>query len=298
MKHLLRFFLPLAALVATSCTKYDYTQDLDKFNDNVFFVSDLVNGTTHLSTHGTIEVKGDLATQGYIVQIDNVQLTADAPLQSATVSNLIQFYKEKGESEEDKLIPLYFFFPQSSSTRTSGDLDVTNMRYCYLSKNFWLSFKSDNRYEVWATPRVRNLYANYNRTQSPISAGYIVENALCPVYKFTLDVEKRTVTVVGQGVRLRQDASDASKSLAFRTLELRDIPVEFSPTGYAFFVNEIIPIADGKEAPQYKITNLQAEIAFDYEGKKTFTYKILNGEGQNVSVETKFGLNRLPNTEN
>lgn len=296
MKHLLRLILPVAALATVSCTKYDYKQELEKYTDNVFFVADRIAGQTHVSTHGEIRVEGDLASQSYIVKIDNVQLSDGAPLRSASVSNLLQFYKEKGESEEDKLIPLYFYFPQSSTTRTSGDLDVSNMRYCYITNSFWISFASDSRYDIWGTPRVRSLYANYNRTQSPVSAGYIVENSLCPSYKFTLNVEQKTVTIVGNGVKLRQDAQDPSKSLDFKTMELRDIPIEFSSTGYAFFVNELIPIINGDPAPQHTITNFQAEIAFDYDGKKTFTYKILNGEGQNISVETKFGLTRLPNT--
>lgn len=289
MKRILYSLLPAAALLLSSCSKIDYVQKLDSFSDNIFFVEDQMTGSTHVSNEGTIKVEGDLASYSYTVKINNVQLAEGFPLASATVSNLQQYYQEKGESEEDKQIALYFFFRQENFTRTDGTLDVTNMRYCYLTGTYWLSFISDGRYNVWSTPRVRNLYATSTRTQSPVSAGFHVEDALKPAYKFTVDVEKSTVTVKATGVKLKQD-DNAEHTIEFLTMEWRDIPVAFSSSGYSFLVDELVPIINGEAAPQYKISNLRGEIAFDYEGTKTVTYKILNGNDQNVSVESKFDL--------
>ncbi len=289
--NLSSILLPAALLMLSAgCKKYDYTQNLENYHDNIVFVEDKVTGSTFLSNEGQIKVQGDLAAYSYILKLNNFQLYAGAPLRSATISNLTQYYQEKGESEEDKYTPLYYLFRQEAFTRTAGDMDVTDMRYGYLSGTYWLSFGSDGRYNVWATPRARTLYANYNLTQSPVAAGFCVEDALHPGYKFTVDPERRTITVKGNGVKLRQDETDPSKTLEFRTFEWVDIPVDFSSTGYSFYVDELIPNVNGEAAPEFKITNLRGEIAFDYEGRKAVTYKILNGQGQNMSVESRFDL--------
>lgn len=286
--------IPFAALMLASCTKYDYNQDLDKFNDCIFYSEDTETGEATVSSHGSIAVIGDLSTSSYTVKINNVQLFEGAPLRSCTVSNLQQYYQEK--SEEEKQTALYYFFKQEGQTRTSGDLDVTGLRYGFLTGTYWLSFGSEERYKIWSIPRVRSLYANRNTILSPLSSlGACSENAIHPAYRFTLNPTAKTVTVKGQNVKFPQNMENTNQTLTFASMEWKDIPVEFTSTGFTFEAEEIIPLIGGEPAPQHKISNLKAEIAFDYEGTKRVTYKMLNGpDGQNILITTEFDLLRNP----
>ena len=129
---------------------------------------------------------------------------------------------------EDQMTPLYVYFLQEKSSHTEGDMDITSMRYGFLSSTYWLSFRADGRYNVWSTPRVRTLYANWNRTQSPVSAGYLIENAIQPGYKFTVDADRKTVKVKAQYVKFRQSPTDTSVTLDFKTFEWPEIEVDCS----------------------------------------------------------------------
>lgn len=289
--NLSSILLPAALLmISTGCQKYSYTADIEKFNDNIVFVEDQVTGTSHVSNEGQLRVEGNLAYNTFGVYLSDIQLYQGARLASGSVSNMIQYSQEKGGEGEDKMTPLYCYFLQENSSRSEGDLDISSLRYGFLSSTYWLSFRADERYNVWATPRVRTLYANYNRTQSPLSAGYLVEDAIQPGYKFTVDPERGKLNVIAQGVKFRQHPSDVNLTLSFNSFRWNEIDITFNPTGYSFYVEELIPIVDGVSAPQFKITDLRGEIAFDFEGRKTVTYKMLNGQGQNISVETKFDL--------
>lgn len=293
MTKLFKLFLPVAAaLTLGACQKIDYKQDLDKYHDNIFVATDQIDGTIYASDEGLINVIGDLYYQSFTVDIKNVQLYPGAPLKHCTVSNMMQYYKEKGESEEEKLIPLYYFFRQESSTRTEGDMDVTSLRYGYLTNTYWLSFTADSRYQVWATPRVRDLYAVKNTIKSHLSAGTQNESAIQPSYRFTVDVNNKTVNVKATAVKFPQDNKDVSQTLSFSSMEWRDIPIEFSPAGYSFYVPELIPIIGGEAAPQHKISELKGEISFDFDGKKTVTYKMLNQYDKTIYITTEFELLR------
>lgn len=290
MKRLISLLLPLAAIALGSCSKIDYTQELENYNDNIFYVYNTLTGESHVSTHGEIEITGDISTQTYGVNINNVQLSEGAPLRSSTVYNLLQLFKPKGESEEDKYLPLYFYFKQENAF-TKGDLDVTSMEYCYLTGTYWLSFISEGYNSVWSTPRVRTLFALKTTVNSPLSTtGILTENYLEPGYKFTVDVEKRNVSIKAQGVKFPQDGHDVSHTLNFQSMEWKNIPIEFSSSGYSFYVPELIPVINGKEAPEHAISELYGEIAFDYAGKKLLKYKMKNQNGDNILVESTLGL--------
>lgn len=290
MKRLISLLIPLTAIVLASCSKIDYNQDLEHYNDNIFYVYNTLTGESHLSGHGDITITGDLASQTYAVNIGNVELTPDSPTMSCKVSNLLQLYKPKGESEEDKYLPLYFYFKQNGSTYTKGDLDVTSMEYRYLTGTYWLSFISDTYYSVWSTPRVRTLYALTTSVVSPLSAGIRTESALEPGYKFTVDIDNKTVSVKAQGVVFPQSEKDVQLSLRFQSMEWKNIPIEFSESGYSFYVQELIPVINGKEAPEHTISELYGEIAFDYDGKKVLKYKMKNQYGDNILIESTLGL--------
>lgn len=292
MKRQISFLFPIIALVLSSCNKVEYTQDLESYNNNIFFISNTLTGENYVSDNGKITVSGDLASQSYAVDIKDVQLFEGAPLKSCKVSNLLQLYQPKGESEEDKYLPLYFYFKQEvSSSYTNGDLDVTSMNYCYLTGNFWLSFVSDSYYNVWATPQVRTLYAINNQITSPISTtGILTEKAIQPGYKFSVDVDNRTVTIEAKGVKYPQDGHDVKYTLNFASMKWENIPIEFSPSGYSFYVPELVPIINGKAAPEHTITELYGEIAYDYDGKKTLKYKMKNQNGDNILVESTLAL--------
>ncbi len=289
MKRLISLLIPFAALALGSCSKIDYTVDYESYNENIFFAANTMTGETHVSDNGEIDITGDLTTQTYAVNIKNVQLTEASPLKSCKVSNLLQLYQPKGESEEDKYLPLYFYFKQENAY-TSGDLDVTGMKYCYLTGTYWLSFTSGD-YSVWSTPRVRTLYALRTQVVSPLSTtGIMVEDYLEPGYKFSVDIDKRTVSIKAQGVKFPQDGHEVKYTLNFQSMEWKDIPIEFSSSGYSFYVPELIPVINGKAAPEHAISELYGEIAFDYDGKKLLKYKMKNQNGDNMLIESTLAL--------
>lgn len=291
MKRLISLLLPLAAIALGSCSKIDYNLDIESYNDNIFFVSNTMTGENYVSTHGKIGISGDISTQTYTLKINDVQLTENSPLLSGKVYNLLQLYLPKGESEEEKYLPLYFYFKQDTYSKTGGDLDIASMKYGYLTGTYWLSFFANNNYSVWSTPRVRTLYALKNIINTPMyPSGPLTENTLEPSYKFTIDMTNRTVSIKAQGVKFPQDIHDIKQTLSFQSFELTDIPIDFSASGYSFFVPELIPVINGKAAPEHAISELYGEIAFDYDGKKLMTYKMKNQNGDNISVESTLGL--------
>lgn len=291
MKKLFLLFFP-AVLFLTGCQKINYNVDLDSYKDNVVVVEDFVNGTIYVSDEGRFNVIGDMYYQSFGVELNNISLYPGAPLVSGKISNLVQYFMEKGETPEEKEIPIYFFFRQEPSSRLTGDLETSSMKFAYLTNTYWLSFSTQQRYNVWATPRVRSLYAVDNRILSPVSAGYQNESAIQPEYKFTVDVHNKTITVKATGVKFPQDKSDVSQTLSFSTMEWRDIPVDFSGSGYSFSVDELIPYINGTPAPEHKIGNLTGEIAYDYEGAKKISYKMLNQYNQYIFIDTEFALLR------
>lgn len=275
-----------------SCQKVDYNVTLDSYKDNLVVVEDYHTGTIYVNDEGQFNVIGDLYNQSFAVELNNVSLYPGAQLTSGKVGNLVQYFMEKGETPEEKEIPIYFFFRQEPTSRLTGDLETEHMKFAYLTNTYWLSFTSQQRYNVWATPRVRPLYAVDNKILSPVSAGFQNESSIQPEYKFTVDVINKTVTVKATGVKFPQDKSDVSQTLSFASMEWRDIPIDFSGSGYSFSVDELIPYINGTAAPEHKIGNLQGEIAFDYEGNKFISYKMLNQYNQNIFIETKFALVR------
>ncbi len=291
MKKLFLLLVP-AVLALMGCEKVSYIQKLDSYKDNIVVVEDYAMGTIYASDEGQFNVMGDLYNQSFGLELNNISLYPGAPLVSGQVNNLVQYYMEKGESPEEKEIPIYFFFRQEPTSRLSGDLQTTSMKFAYLTNTFWLSFATEGRYNVWSTPRVRSLYAVENTILSNVSAGYNQETAIQPEYKFTVDVHNQTITVKATGVKFPQDKSDVSQTLSFASMEWRDIPIDFSGSGYSFAVSELIPIINGNPAPEHTITDLQGEIAFDYEGKKSVSYKILNQYNTPISIDTKFALMR------
>ena len=291
MKRLISLLIPITAITLASCTKVDYTQELDTYKDNIFYVYNTINGDAYVSDKGEIEIIGDISSQSYTVSIKNVQLQEGESLKSGNVSNLLQVYKPKGESDEDKYLPLYMYFKQENSANSSGDLNVSSMMYCYLTGTYWLSFNSDGYYSVWSTPRVRTLYALKTTVNSPISTtGILTEDYLEPGYKFTIDMDKRTVSIKAQGVKFPQDGHDVKQTLNFQSMEFENIPIDFSSSGYSFYVPELIPVINGKAAPEHAISELYGEIAFDYDGKKLLKYKMKNQNGDNILIESTLGL--------
>ncbi|MBD5239372.1 MAG: hypothetical protein HDS64_06335 [Bacteroidales bacterium] len=292
MKKLFLLFLP-ALIALSACQKVDYNVELDSYKDNVVVVEDQYSGTIYVSDEGQFNVIGDLYNQSFAIELNNVSLYPGATLISGRIGNLVQYFMEKGQTPEEKEIPIYFFFRQEPTSRLSGDLETSSMKFAYLTSTYWLSFTSDSRYNVWATPRVRPLYAVENSILSPVAAGTQTENAIQPEYKFTVDVQSQTISVKATGVKFPQDKADVTQTLSFNTMEWRDIPVAFSSAGYSFSVDELIPYINGSAAPEHKITNLQGEISYDYEGRKVVSYKMLNKDNKNIFIDTKFSLVRI-----
>lgn len=278
-----------AALSLASCTTVNYKEDLDTFKDCVTYVEDSSTGTVWVSNTATVKTIYDYYYEAYTVEMKDLQLYDGATLADATWQNLYQYFQETSTDDDT---PLYYFFRQEGSTRSGGDIEVSGMRYGFLSNTYWMSFNAqEERYRVWSMPRVRTIYASRNT----INCGGIrlEENAIQPAWRFKLDPAAGTVTIDAKDVHLRQDENDPNKTLVLRELLLPAIPVTFTARGFEFEVTgPLIPTVNGQTAPQYEINNFRGQIAFDYEGAKTLTYDIYNGDDKLLQVSSEFSLLR------
>ena len=124
MKKLFLLFLP-ALIALSACQKVDYNVELDSYKDNVVVVEDQYSGTIYVSDEGQFNVIGDLYNQSFAIELNNVSLYPGATLISGRIGNLVQYFMEKGQTPEEKEIPIYFFFLQEPTSSLSGDLETS-----------------------------------------------------------------------------------------------------------------------------------------------------------------------------
>jgi len=281
------YLIPLVSvLIFQSCKKIDPIEELNDYKDCFSYSVDTVTGDGCVSDFASIAVKGDMTTANFILEFNDFRLADGAAAGSTTLSNLPQFMADVTNDKNEIVDVKYYFFKYQTSTRQSGTIDISDFRFGWLSTIYWLNFTS-GPYKVWSIPRRYNMYATYNKVDSPYGPS-MIEQAIYPKYTASLDATHQTVTIKASGVTYPLDVEDPSKSLVFRSMEWNNLPVEYTAKGYEVNVDQFSPTIDGT-TDQWIIKNFKAKIAADYDGDKTVTFSLQKKDGSlTVRVRSDF----------
>lgn len=272
MKKQLIFPLLACAAVLGACSEIDPTQKLNEYDDCVVYSHDTQTNTGVLTDYASIEVNGDMSTGYYSLEFEDFQLAKGETLRSAIVSGLVQFMDDVTDDQGNIQDINYTFFTQNEGSRQTGNMDISDMQFSWLSTIYWLTMKADNgRYAIWSLPSRVQMYANRNLIKGPY--GDNNENAISPRYDMTFDVMNKTVTIKATGVKYPVDQTDPSKSLDFRSLTWSKIPVEFNEKGFTAHVDEFNPSVNGSDN-EYTISNFNMVFETAYEGNRNATFTL------------------------
>ncbi len=284
------YLIPLvSALILQSCKEIDPIEGLNDYKDCFSYSVDTVTGEGCVSDFASIAVKGDMTTSNFILEFKDFRLADGAAAGSATMSNLPQFMADVTNDKNEIIDVKYYFFKYQTSTRQSGSMEISDFRFGWLSTIYWLNFTS-GPYKVWSTPCRYNMYATYNKVDSPYGPS-MIEQAIYPKYTVSHDATHQTVTIKASGVTYPLDETDPSKSLTFRSMEWNDLPVEYTAKGYEVNVDQFSPTIDGT-TDQWIIKSFKADIAADFDGTKTVTFTLQKKDGSlSVRVRSDFTYN-------
>lgn len=285
----LTFLLALtAAVAASSCKSIDPIEELNSYDNCLVYAVDTVSGSGCLSNFASIDVVGDMTTSNFTLNLNDFQLHDGDNLRSGTLSNLPQFMADvRNETDPEKIDYIkYYFFKYQSSTRQSGDLDISDFRFGWLSSIYWLNFTAGS-VKGWSVPQRYVLYAVRNEVR-PQGMLQQVEQAIFPKYTFSIDVQNSKLSVSAYGVKYPLDATGEIKSLDFRNMEWNNLPLECTESGYKFTVSEFSPVIDGNNST-WKIKNMTGRISADYDGEKRVEFTLVKADGtQTVRIYTDF----------
>ena len=259
----------LAAFAVTSCTEFEAENELRNYTNCFTYVYDNQTGSSHIDTEASYRVLADYSTYTYTIEVNNLGVSDGAALRSGRLTQLYQYY--------DADSTYVYMMQQSLTTYQSGDLNITNLRWAEIG-NYWLTFNTDDdRYTANVVPRKYNLAAD--TTYVSTKRGIFVEAAIEPVYHVALDPTTSTATITAVGPKF-PISSDVTNTLFFTEMEWRNLPVEFTTTGYTIDVESFVPYIEGEQKTEYTIKNFHADIDLTFEGKKVCTYRL--GEVGNI----------------
>lgn len=286
MKKLILLSAIGAAMFASSCSDTETITDLNEYTDCFSYSVDTVTGIGSAADFASIKITGDISTSTYNLDLKDFRLYDGAPLRTANITNLNQYFVDERDENDKVTNILYTIFHTEQSARYSGDLDLKSFRMGWLSTIFWLNFTS-GPYKVWSLPRRYDLYAIKNTVISPYP-GPNVEKSINPKYTFSLNGNDSKVSVKASGVTLPVDNTDPTKTVRFRVMEWPDLPVIFNEKGYTIDVASFNPVTDGKN-DEWRIRNFKARISSDYEGLKSATYILEKTDGSlRLNITTEF----------
>jgi hypothetical protein len=258
----------MAALSTASCLDLSGDNVLTDYSNCFTYVYDNATGTDHIDTNASYRVIGDVSAYTYTLEINNLSVADGSTLRSAKLSNLSQYYSTDST---------YIYIMQRGTTYTTGELDVTNLRWGQIG-NYWLTFNTDDdRYTANVVPRKYNVVAD--TTIVSTKRGIYVEAAIEPVYHVALDPDTETATITAVGAKF-PTSTEVSGTLMFMEMEWRNLPVKFNTTGYTIDIDSFVPYINGELNSEYTITNFHANIDLTYEGEKVCTYRL--GEVGNI----------------
>lgn len=275
-----KFLLPMlaGAMALASCSKIDPVVELNKYDDYVVCAYDDELRTAWATDHCDITVKGDMTSSLYTVIVENVPLYEGAPLRSDTLSRMIQYFENTTPDGKEGDIR-YTLFRQETSTRQSGDLELSGMRLGWLSTQAWLTAKAANgKYTLWSVPRQVRMYANSNAVAGP--NGTNTENAISPRYDMEINASAATASVRAVGVKYPVDVTDPSKTISISQLSWNDLPLRWNATGFTSTVAEFTPSITGKigkneiKPNDFVIRNFSLIFNADYDSPRRASFEL------------------------
>ena len=290
-------YLLLPAIVLalfSACKPIDPVDELNVYNDCVVYSIDTINTTEDVVTDfAKIKVTADMSVGAFTLDFVDFKLQPNANVQNITVKGLGQYIKDVKDPEDGTVENLYTFFKSEGYANTEGG-SVRDLRFCWLSTVYWCTFASGQN-RVWSLPSNTRIYANRNDIQN--GGEMLLENSLQPRYDMIFNTANRTVTLIGQGVKLpyTTDASLPETPFAFREFKLENLPLTFNPTGFRVAnIEELKPVTDGQR-DKFKITDFRLFFDVAYEGDHRAIYNITNLEtGMTLHVTTTFGYDDKP----
>lgn len=284
-----KYLFPLfgAVVALASCSEIDTTEELNQYTDCVVYSHDTAANSGVLSDFASIDVSGDMATRYYQVGLNDFQLYAGAPLQSAEVTRLVQYMKDETDDQQNLVDIYYTFFQQNENTVIEGDMAIEDFHLGWLSTVYWLTFTADGgRYKVWSLPQRVQMYGNRNTINS--NYGTREEKAISPRYDMSFNVQKSTVTIKATGVKYPVDINDPSKSLEFRSLQFSNIPIQCNEKGFTLSAETVDARIDGAD-DEYVITNLSGTFEATFEGTHSIKFTLRSKTtGLVLGITTEF----------
>lgn len=278
MKKTLFSLLGFCAILS-SCSGIDALRELETYSDYVVCSYDNGTQTAYASDYAKYSVKGDLTTGYYMLTVEDVPLYDGAVFRSDTLSCLNQYFETTQADSEDSTTVRYTYFVKESSTYQSGDLNLNELRFGWLSTIAWMTGEAeDGRYSLWSLPPTVKAYANRNTVVGP--NGTLYENAISPLYKVTFNTSASTVTVKAAGVKYPVDDTDPSKTVSIASLTWENLPIEYTDFGFTSSVAEFTPTITGKigtteiQSGDFTIKNFHLYFPADYDTQRYATFTL------------------------
>lgn len=277
------FLLLLPAFMLASCEPIDPVVEMNKYNNVVVYSHDINSNTGIATDNASITVKGDYSSGYYMLELTDFKLAEGQPLRSSTISGLTQFVSDEKDNAGNTQYK-YVYFKTQGMASYSGDLQVIDLKFGWLSTIYWGSFIGEGaQYKVWMLPRRVSTYANEN-TVVNVRGDSIVEKAIHPRFTIELDVEHSTATFSTSSLTLPYSTSEG-KQFNIREMVWPSLPVVYNANGFSIAVESFKPqTADGND--KYEISHLACSFDADYDGKRTLSYiitRLSDGEALNVT---------------
>lgn len=287
-KILLLSALAIAAL--SSCKPIDPVEEKNEYTDVVVYSQDTITSVGIATDYAKIKVLCDNSSQLFQLTFSDLKLQPDANVQTVTVRGLTQYLKDVVNPADGQTDYLYTFFKTEGPAYTDG-LSVKNLRFGWLSTIYWCTFATGQN-RVWMLPDKVQTYANKNKIFN-VRGDDFYENAIQPRYDFTINTDKKNVTINGKGITF-PTGNDSKNNIEFRNqFTLENIPVVFNHKGFKATAASIDPVTDG-ERGKYKITDFYLEFDADYDGTHEARYTLTKvSSGESITIISTFGYNQL-----
>lgn len=294
MKKLFASLLPALFMLA-SCQPIDPVREMNSYQDVVVYSHDIFSDTGVATDCASMKVKGDFSSGYFLLELNDFKLAEHLPLKSSTVSGLIQYLDENKNSSGDVTGYNYTYFKAEGVASYTGDLQVMDLKFGWLSTVFWGSFLSDGaQYKVWFVPRKVQMYANSNKIIN-MRGDEIPEKAIRPRFDMEFDIAAQTATFTASAVTLPVSTS-TGEQFDIRNMTWPSLPLVYNEKGFTINVDRFSPVTDGS-SDKFVVSDFRCNFEVDYDGKRTIEYT-LTRVADNVAIRVTSNMDYFRQTNN
>lgn len=286
MKKLFLLLFP-ALMILGSCKPIDPVREMNEYKNVVVYSHDLNTNTGIATDYASVTVKGDFSSGYFMLGLNDFKLAENQPLRSSTVGNLIQYLADEKDATGNNVTYKYTYFKTQGMASYTGDLQVIDLKFGWLSTVYWGSFIGDGaQYKVWFLPRRIQTYANRN-TIVNVRGDSIAEKAIHPRFDIELDVNSSTATFTASSITLPYSTSTGSQ-FNIREMVWPSLPIVYTPTGFTIQADSFRPrTAAGNDI--YEITGLRCRFDADFDGERSVEYILTRlSDGEAIKVLSYF----------